>query len=130
VQLGEPNVASAKAGAALFTAFVKGVGFPSMRNTPRAKKGQIGIGHREWRIEDQKTRTLEHRKCAPPVSSKSLKGLATRPTASSKPLKGWATRPRAKARPSVQIGRSQFLLVSIGKFEFEVLAISAAPSQV
>jgi hypothetical protein len=34
-------------GAALFTALVKGAGFSSVRNTPRAKKGQFGIGQRE-----------------------------------------------------------------------------------
>jgi hypothetical protein len=33
-------------GAALFTVLVKGAGFSSIRNTPRAKKGQIGIGNR------------------------------------------------------------------------------------
>jgi hypothetical protein len=47
VQLGEPAVASAKAGTALFTVLVKGAGFSSMRNILRAKKGQIGIGLRE-----------------------------------------------------------------------------------
>jgi hypothetical protein len=34
-------------GAALFTVFVKGAGFSSLRNTPRAKKGQTRIGQRE-----------------------------------------------------------------------------------
>jgi hypothetical protein len=37
----------AYSGAALFTVFVKGAGFSSLRNTPRAKKGQIGIGQKE-----------------------------------------------------------------------------------
>jgi hypothetical protein len=39
--------ASLPAPAALFTGFVKGAGFSSMRDTPRAKKGEIGIGQRE-----------------------------------------------------------------------------------
>jgi hypothetical protein len=47
VQLGEPAVASAKSGAALFTVLVKGAGFSSMRNILRAMKGQIAIGLRE-----------------------------------------------------------------------------------
>jgi hypothetical protein len=34
-------------GAALFTVFVKGAVFSSIPNTPRAKKGQIGIGQQE-----------------------------------------------------------------------------------
>jgi hypothetical protein len=34
-------------GAALFTRFVKGAGFSFMRNSPRAKKRQTGIGQRE-----------------------------------------------------------------------------------
>jgi hypothetical protein len=38
-------------GAALFTPFVKGADFSSLRNTPRAKKRQIEIGQREK--EDQ-----------------------------------------------------------------------------
>ena len=32
----------------------------------------------KWRIEDQKTRTLERHKSAPPESSKPLKGWLTR----------------------------------------------------
>ena len=35
----------------------------------------------KWKIVDQKTRTLERHKSAPPVSSKPLKGLTTRPPA-------------------------------------------------
>jgi hypothetical protein len=34
-------------GAAPFTVFVKGAGFSCLWITPRAKKGQIGIGQRE-----------------------------------------------------------------------------------
>jgi hypothetical protein len=39
---------------ALFTVFVKGAGFSSVRETPRAKKGRIAIGQLENRIEDRK----------------------------------------------------------------------------
>ena len=53
-------------GAAQFTIFVKGTGFPSMDNTSRTKKGWIGIGQREKRMEGKKTRTLEKRKGAAP----------------------------------------------------------------
>jgi hypothetical protein len=64
-------------GAAHFTVFVKGAGFSSMHNDQCAKKGRIGIG--EWgnRMEDKKTRTLEHHKDAAPASSKPLKGWRT-----------------------------------------------------
>jgi hypothetical protein len=49
-------------GAALFTIFVKGAGFSSMRNLQCAKKGRIGVGQWEKRMEGKKTRTLERHK--------------------------------------------------------------------
>jgi hypothetical protein len=68
-------------GAALFTVFVKGAGFPSVRNTPRVKrrKDRSESAKGKGEIGDQKTRTLEHHKGAPPECSKSLKGLVSRP---------------------------------------------------
>jgi hypothetical protein len=62
-------------GAALFAVFVKGAGFSSMRNSQRAKKERSGIGRWEKRIEDKKTRTLEHHKgAAPKVQNRSKAG--------------------------------------------------------
>jgi hypothetical protein len=49
-------------GATLFTVFVKGAGFSSMRNAQCAKKGRIGIGQWGKRMEDKKTRTLVQHK--------------------------------------------------------------------
>jgi len=58
-----------------FTVFVKGAGFSSMRNTPRARKGRIGIGQWEKRMEGKKTRTLEqHKGAAPEVQKHSEAG--------------------------------------------------------
>jgi len=56
-----------KWGAALFTILVKGAGFSSMRNTPREKKGRIGIAQWEKRMEAKKTRTLEYEAVKKPL---------------------------------------------------------------
>jgi hypothetical protein len=53
---------------------VKGAGFFSMHNHQCAKKGRIGIGEWENRMEDKKTRTLEQHKDAAPASSEPFKG--------------------------------------------------------
>jgi hypothetical protein len=53
-------------GAALFTIFVKGAGFSPMCNLQCAKKGRIGVGQWEKRMEGKKTRTLEQHKSAAP----------------------------------------------------------------
>jgi len=60
-------------GAALFTALVKSAVFSPARNAPRAMKRRIAIGRREKQIEDRKTRTLEHRKAAPPARHPKIK---------------------------------------------------------
>jgi hypothetical protein len=52
------KLGSTSAGAALFTVFVKGAGFSSMRVHQCAKRGPIGIGQWGKRMEDKKTRTL------------------------------------------------------------------------
>jgi hypothetical protein len=66
-------------GAALFTSFVKGAGFlPCGTHRPPGKDRSESVTG-EGRIEGQKTRTLEHRKGAPPENSKSLKDWATHP---------------------------------------------------
>jgi hypothetical protein len=46
-------------GAALFTDFVKGAGFSSMRNHQCADKGRIGIGLWEKQMEGKKTRRFK-----------------------------------------------------------------------
>ena len=62
-------------GAALFTVFVKRAGFSFMRNAQCAKKVRIGIGRREKRMEDKKTRTLvQHKGAAPEIQNRSKAG--------------------------------------------------------
>ena len=61
-------------GALPFTVFVKGRGFSSMGNPQCAKKGRIGIGRWEKRMEGKKTRTLErHKGAAPKVQSAQMR---------------------------------------------------------
>src|SRR5258705_8577785 len=64
-----------RSGAALFTVFVKGAGFSSMRNAQCAKTGWIGIGQWEKRMEDTKTRALaQHKGAAPEIQNRSKAG--------------------------------------------------------
>jgi len=61
-------------GTALFTVFVKGAVFSSMRTTQCAKKGR---GQWENRVDGKKTRTLEQAQECGTQSSKALKGWRT-----------------------------------------------------
>jgi ribosomal protein L24 len=64
-----------KLSAPSFTIFVKRVNSSTKRNTTQSKERQLGISHRERRIEVKKTRTLEqHKGAARKVPYRSMGG--------------------------------------------------------